>query len=541
MSWKILERLPWRGTLKLQAARYLLIGAALTMVCAMLLAYLSQRHFLLASARKRLLNFSGEFLFEYVCQREEPAGGSLYPLQELPLTCRQALQHHSPPLVPLMAYRVEGTGELYLAVLLQGRPTLALYDEFSQKLVSLSPSDPATALEYMDREFNEESYGQGVNKLFFLLVGQDGDVGARSAFHPRFLNTFTSLFSGAPPKEGFHLLHHGEMPILLHVRNFYDGNYLLIGENIQDSMENLQHLLLFFTLLFLASLPMEGLLATLFAKRISSGLDRLGEAAEAIARGNFNMRLSSQGETRELQALMVAFNHMTENTQKLMSELQNVTDDIAHDLRTPLTRMRTRAELEMLQRGDQDFPALVAEQCDDLLATMQTMLEITRLEKRLDHTLAQPTDLCQLVLRLREAFSTIAVDRAIQLLLQLPKAPVIYPCHPKQWERMAANLLDNALKYTPAGGTVTLTLEQTRSHLFFSVRDTGPGIPPKDQEKIFQRFYRGDSSRSQPGNGLGLSMVKAVAESLGGSAQVRSTPGQGSLFLITLPLSSKTS
>ncbi len=537
MSWKILERLPWRGTLKLQAARFLLCGATLTMVCAMLLAYLSQRHFLLSSARKRLLNFSGEFLFEYVCQREEPAGGSLCPLQELPLACRQALQHHSPPIVPLMAYRVENMGEIYLAVLRQGLPSLVLYDEFSQQIVNISPSDSATALGYMDREFNEESYGQGVNKLFFLLMDEEGDIGARSAFHPRFMPSFVSLFSPAPPREGFHTLKHGEVTILLHVRKLYDGNYLLIGENIQDSMENLHHLLLFFILLFLASLPMEVLLATLFAKRISSGLDRLGDAADAIARGNFAMRLSSRGEPRELLALMEAFNHMTENTQKLMSELQNVTDDIAHDLRTPLTRMRTRAELELLQRGDWDFPALVAEQCDDLLATMQTMLEITRLEKRLNHTLAQPTNLNQLLLRLREAFSTLAEDRKIQLLLQLPQEPVVYPCHPKQWERMAANLLDNALKYTPADGTVTLSLERHPGHILFSVRDTGPGIPLREQEKIFQRFYRSDTSRSQPGNGLGLSMVKAVAESLGGSAKVISTPGQGSLFLITLPYS----
>lgn len=535
MSWKIPKRLPWKGTLKLQAAGYLLCGTALTLVCAMLLAYLSQRHFLLSTARRKLQIFSTEFVFEYVCQREEPPGGTICPLPELPLACRQAMQRQEPPLTPLAAYHVEETGEIYLATLSQGMPALALYDSLSRQIVSVLPSDPDIALNYLDQEFNEESYGQGIDKLFFLLTDSQGDAGARSAFRPQYLPLFTRLFREAPPREGFHTLNDKELTVLLHVKRLFDGNYLLIGENIHDSLENLHHLLLFFVLLFLASLPMEAILATLFAKRISSGLERLGNAADAIAKGNFTLRLATNGESRELTSLMEAFNHMTDNTQKLLEELQNVTDDIAHDLRTPLTRMRTRAELELLHRRDQDFPALVAEECDDLIATMQTMLDITRLEKRLDRAPTQPTNLNLLLQRLQEAFSTLAEDRKILLQLELPTHPVIYPCNPRQWERMAANLLDNALKYTPAMGTVTLRLETFPQAILLSVQDSGPGIPQEEQTKVFQRFYRSDASRSRPGNGLGLSLVKAVAESLGGTVRVVSAPGRGSLFQVTLP------
>ncbi len=535
MSWKSLDFLPWKGTLKLQTAKYLACCTTLLMAASMTLAYLSQRQFLFSEVRQTLDTFATEFHYEYLCQKEEPPGGQPCPLEKLPAACRQALRECDPPLLPQVAYWVQSTGKYHLALLRNGFPVNAVFDTATGSLQDLTPCDPMEALPYLDREFNEESYGMGANQLFLLLMDADGDIGARSDFDAVYQEGFQRLFrNGASFKRVDRMDWNGQR-IVFTVRKLYDGNYLLIGKNVQEHLENLRQLLFFFVLLFLGSLPFLALVAAFFARRISTGLDRVGAAAGQIAKGDYSLRLETRGEPREMQALIRSFNYMTDNTQKFMQELQNVTDDIAHDLRTPLTRMRTRAELELMKTRGGDFPALVAEECDELIATFQTMLDITRLEKRLDHSPATPTDLNALLTRMAEAFATLAEDRKIALELQLPDTPVIFECQPKQWERMAANLLDNALKYTPAGGQVTLRLEECSGTVRFSVKDNGAGIAPADQGKVFQRFYRADASRSQPGNGLGLSMVKAVAESLGGTIRLFSQPGKGTTFLVLLP------
>lgn len=536
MSWKSLDfLLPWRGTLKLQTAKYLVCCTALLMAASMALAFLSQRQFLFSEVRENLNTFATEFHYEYLCQKEEPSGGAPCPIEKLPAACRQALRECDPPMLPQVAYWVPSTGKYHLALLQNGSPVNAVFDTNTNSLQNLTPCDPMEALPYLDREFNEESYGMGVNQLFLLLVDADGDIGARSDFDAVYQEGFQKLFRKGPPPQRIDRLDWNGQRIVYTVRKIYDGNYLIVGKNVQEHLENLRQLLFFFVLLFLGSLPFLVIAAAFFARRISAGLDRVGAAAEEIAKGDYSLRLETRGEPEEMQALIRSFNYMTDNTQKFMQEIQNVTDDIAHDLRTPLTRMRARAELELMKTRGGDFPALVAEECDELIGTFQTMLDITRLEKRLDHSPATPTDLNALLKRMTEAFATLAEDRKIALELQLPNHPVVFECQPKQWERMAANLLDNALKYTPAGGRVVLTLEECSGMIRFSVKDNGVGIAPADQEKVFQRFYRADASRSQPGNGLGLSMVKAVAESLGGTIQLFSQPGKGTTFLVILP------
>lgn len=535
MSWKNLDFLPWRGTLRLQTAKYLACCTTFLMAACMTLAYLSQRQFLFSEARKTLDTFATEFHYEYLCQKEEPPGGQPCPLEKLPAICRQTLRECDPPLLPQVAYWVPSTGKYHLALLQNGFPVNAVFNTATGTLQDLTPCDPMEALPYLDREFNEESYGMGANQLFLLLMDADGDIGARSDFDAVYQEGFQKLFRDSVSLKRINRMDWNGQRILFTVRKLYDGNYLLIGKNVQEHLENLRQLLLFFVLLFLGSLPLLALVAAFFARRISAGLDRVGAAAEQIARGDYSLRLETRGEPKEMQALIRSFNYMTDNTQKFMQEIQNVTDDIAHDLRTPLTRMRTRAELELMKTRGGDFPALVAEECDELIATFQTMLDITRLEKRLDHSPATPTDLNALLKRMAEAFATLAEDRKITMELQLPDHPVIFECQPKQWERMAANLLDNALKYTPAGGQVSLRLEECPGMIRFSVEDNGVGIAPADQGKVFQRFYRADASRSQPGNGLGLSMVKAVAESLGGTIQLFSQLGKGTTFLVLFP------
>ena len=140
--------------------------------------------------------------------------------------------------------------------------------------------------------------------------------------------------------------------------------------------------------------------------------------------------------------------------------------------------------------------------------------------------------------KLHEAFLTIAEDKHIQFNLLLPKSALSILGNARQLEQMAANLIDNAIKYTQDGGSVNVMLEKKDNCLKLSVSDTGIGIRQEDIPRLFNRFFRGDTSRSMHGNGLGLSMVKAIAESMGGTVTVESSIGNGSLFVVSLPLNS---
>lgn len=521
----------WRGTLRLRTVKFFLCGTAAILLVSLLLIYWTQSRFLYNGARESLLNYSGEFYYEYLTQQDEPPDGIPVAPRELPLGCLERLHYGgTTPITPLAGYYSKDQDRYYVAGLRNHQTLLATYDAASNSIVSETPCDPAGALSHIDREFNEESYSMGRNNLYLLLMDERGDVGACSYFDKAHLKAFSMLFEEKPPRNGFHRIRTDNGPILAHTRRIYDGNYLVVAQSTSEIEENLRHLMLLFLLVFVLFVPLEFLVAVIFSRRISRRILHIGDMADEIARGNFSMRLESESGISEIEKLVATFNHMTDNTQKLLTELQDVTDDIAHDLRTPLTRMKARAELQMINARDRDFAALVAEECDELLSTINTMLEITRIEKRFDKARCQDVDVRSVLQKLTEAFSTLAEDKGIRLILNLPETEVTMKCQERRLEQMVANLLDNALKYTPPGGRVAVTLAKGASEITLSVADTGGGIPKEDLPKIFDRFFRGDASRSKPGNGLGLSMVRAVAESLGGQVQAECPPEGGTVF-----------
>lgn len=541
MFWKSLDWNSWRGTLKLRLTRCLVCGVGTILLVALAAVYATQRFYLTSRANKRIRMFATEFLYEYLCQQEEPVSGVPHPLDRLPDGCISVISATvGKPFQGVVVYYVPDTDRYCVAGICEGAPLLATYDERSRSVLSWNRIDPASALNYIDAEFNEESYGQGQHEIFLLLFSENGDVGARSEFKTKYLNAFKSLFERQPPADGVHALRWRRVSLLAHTQRLYDGNYLVVAQNISSDEANLRHLLAIFVVTFLGFLPLGTAMAVVFARRVTSGLTDVCSTAYGIAEGRLDTRVPEQSNAdREVVALAHAFNHMADNTQALLCELENVTDDIAHDLRTPLTRLKSRAELELLHAENRDFAAAIAEECDDMLGTINTMLEITRIEKHFDHTKCTKTDLNALLKRLHEAFLTLAEDHRIDFTLSLPEgAPVMLECHPKQLEQMTANLIDNALKYTPDGGRVKIALRRNDidNSAELSVSDNGYGIAQEDLPKIYDRFFRADASRSKPGNGLGLSMVKAVAESLGGRVQVDSTLGAGTTFAVRMPL-----
>ena len=223
---------------------------------------------------------------------------------------------------------------------------------------------------------------------------------------------------------------------------------------------------------------------------------------------------------------------MAKENEKTLSDLRTLTDDIAHDLRTPLTRLRVAAETAIMGRdAARPLAEDVFEESSAMLEMINTMLAISQTEGRMRSTPSERIEMVGFVASVLELYSVLAEEVPVTLSSSLPADPVYVSAHKGRLQQMLGNLLDNALKFTPKGGKIEVRL--CGNPLSLSVANTGPGIPAKDLPHIFERFWRGDESRSLPGNGLGLALVKAIVATYGGSVTCESTPGKWTVFTVT--------
>lgn len=232
---------------------------------------------------------------------------------------------------------------------------------------------------------------------------------------------------------------------------------------------------------------------------------------------------------------ILRLNQVVEAKERAIGELKTLTDDIAHDLRTPLTRLNMAAETALVGGGGEKLAENVVRDTAAMVEMINTMLEISQTDFRIDRTPREEIDMASIVRQSAELYETIAEDLAVALSVTVPDHAVLYSAHRGKVQQVVGNLLDNALKFTPKGGSVALTLEETPGFVRLRVRDTGRGIAPADLPHIFRRFYRADTSRNLPGNGLGLALVQAIVVSYGGSVTCASEPGNGAEFVVKLP------
>ncbi len=273
------------------------------------------------------------------------------------------------------------------------------------------------------------------------------------------------------------------------------------------------------------------------AKRALSGVEEVTRAAVDITNGALDRRVPVTGRQDEIDLLAETFNTMVGRIQDLIGQMTEITENIAHDLRSPITRMRGIAEMALTGKtSDEEQVAMagtIIEECDRLLGMINAMLDISEAESGLMKLNAQNVDLVTLLRDVCDLFQPLAEDRDIGIVIETPESA---PVHGdlKKLQRVFSNLVDNALKYTPAGGVVSIIISERAKDTVVTVKDTGYGISKTDLPHIFDRFFRGGKSRSAPGNGLGLSLAQAFALIHGGTITVTSTPGQGSQFAVTL-------
>jgi heavy metal sensor kinase len=274
------------------------------------------------------------------------------------------------------------------------------------------------------------------------------------------------------------------------------------------------------------------------AKCALKGVEEITRTAVQISDGDFSSRVPITGRGEEIDRLATTFNNMVERIEALVKGMKEITDNMAHDLRSPITRIRGIAEMTITSaRDNRDYELMagsVVEECDRLLGIINTMLDISEAKAGLSKLNISQVDISKIVEEACELFRPIAEDKNTKIIKNLSENAFILADNQKL-QRVVSNLLDNALKYTPAGGTITVIVEGDENQVMVSVNDNGIGISRDDLPFIFRRFYRCDRSRSQPGTGLGLSWARAIIQAHGGQIYATSTLNERSTFTVTLP------
>src|ERR1043166_6279235 len=274
-------------------------------------------------------------------------------------------------------------------------------------------------------------------------------------------------------------------------------------------------------------------LGALFAHRAMLPVRQIVATARSIIRtGRLDARVPVRQSDDELDQLVRLFNAMLEKNETLIRAMRE----------SPETALQPGAD----PAGAREALADCVEESERVLSMLNTLMDITEAEAGMMKLQREPVDLCQLAREVVDLYEYVAEEKKIVLRTELPQATVQHPAssiqHPisalvdrTRVRQVFANLLDNAIKYTPEGGSVTISVRSEPNHAVVMFRDSGIGIPVEEQDKIWTRLYRGDKSRSQRGLGLGLSLVKAVVEAHGGKVSVASEVNQGSEFTVRLP------
>lgn len=262
--------------------------------------------------------------------------------------------------------------------------------------------------------------------------------------------------------------------------------------------------------------------------------------AEKISQGDYSRRVRLTRDPLEIKKLADTFNVMLDRIQALIKGMKEVAADIAHDLRNPLARIRGQAEMTLAgEKSKDDYRNMAAstiEECDNLIDMINTMLDITEAEAGVGAWEQETLAINDLIRSACDLFAPVAAEKDITLTAVLPENHLYLRGDKHKLQRMVTNLIENGIKYNRPGGTVTVTATPKDKWFHIRVEDTGQGIPEQDLSRIFDRFYRGDASRSESGLGMGLSLAKAIVQAGGGDIQVKSTVNQGSCFTVRLPL-----
>ena len=296
-------------------------------------------------------------------------------------------------------------------------------------------------------------------------------------------------------------------------RAFPDGTRLLLAAGVEQA-KALQEITEFLIEVLGVSVVLALIMSVILGRAILARMDTIGRTAGDIMAGDLSQRVPVSGHNDEFDALAMRLNTMLDRIQQLIKGIREVTDNVAHDLRSPLSRLRNRLEVTLLEpRSEPEYRQAISSGIEDaeaLIKTFNAMLGIAQAEAGNHRTQWGRIDLNRLAADLSDLYNPAARQKGQKLELTSGRSAEITGSR-ELLAQAIGNLLDNAIKYTPTGGRIGLQVKASDAVAEVSVSDSGPGIPAAERDHVLARFVRLDSSRHTPGNGLGLSLVQAVA------------------------------
>ena len=318
-----------------------------------------------------------------------------------------------------------------------------------------------------------------------------------------------------------------------------DGRWLQVGISTEERQKIMGQFREIFALIMFPLILLGFSGGAILSARTLKPIRNIIQTVQSIGIGRMVARVQRTDTGDELDELGRLFNEMLDKISTLVIGMKESLDNVAHDLRTPMTRLRNIAEVALNKR-DQDVNickqalAECIEESDRILKMLNTMMDISEAESGVLTLNRKFVDMSSLVDRVMDMYQYVAEEKNIALNL-IALNELFASVDPDRLSQALANILDNAIKYSSNGGQIDIEIYQSKGDLVIQIKDTGIGILQRDLPRIWDRLFRSDQSRTQKGLGLGLSLVKAIIQAHKGHVEVNSTPGKGSTFTIFLP------
>lgn len=305
------------------------------------------------------------------------------------------------------------------------------------------------------------------------------------------------------------------LPVRGRTYRLIGGYWLFVGRVTEEQETFRANVLAALAWALLPALGLGVIGGVLVGRNTLKRIDAVSATGEEIVNGDLSRRMAMTGSGDEFDRLAQTINRMLDQVESLMTGMRAVTDSLAHDLRSPLTRAKSGIDMALRSPEDRAADRAVLErtnaELETILHTFDALINIAQAEAGVNRSPPAAVDLSDLLEDVAELYRPIAEDAGLTLEATITPG-VTVAGHRQLLAQAAANLVDNAIKYTPPGGRIAVALDQRNGAIEFRVRDSGPGIPAAERERVLQRFVRLDDSRASPGSGLGLSLVAAVAK-----------------------------
>ncbi len=414
-------------------------------------------------------------------------------------------------------------------------------EQTHQKLSEYAAQYQAGGITALKNEVGLEGRSARENPLFVRLVGPQNRMVFLNA--PEQWKDFdlTQLDGNSPNRDEQRLYLQArdrEKGLEIESTVLADGTILQVGQSTEEQEALLETFREVFAGFMIPAIILGIGGGSFLAYRALRPVRNLIQTIRSVSTGRMDARVPTSQTRDELDELVILFNSMLEKIETLIKGMHGALDAVAHDLRTPLARLRGTAEMALRSEQSKDASrealADCVEEADRILTTLNTLMDISEAETGAMNLHLENMNISDLIKDTVELYAHVAEDKKVSLHTSSPN-DLSLTADTNRMRQVMANLMDNAVKYTPSGGRIDLEAFQRDHQAIIIVKDTGIGISSEEVPKIWNRLYRGDQSHSQRGLGLGLSLVRAVVQAHNGRIEVSSEPGSGAVFTLYLP------